>query len=338
MPKNKLALPRLMRFIAMLKENRYPNHPRLVAEMRKMDPAGTYNLNQKTVQRDVDYLRYECNAPIEYDFLRRGYYLTNPDWSYEMPLQESEMQDIMLSARLAENLLPPSVSANIRQSVDAVLATNEMQIPDEQTTLMSLVASGSKAPVNAEIFQEVFRAWRQRHVLLLTYTRAQDGMTAELLVEPHVLAFHEGCWYLKVKLLRTSKLRFEKVNSILTLAVHRISVATMMPGATFTTDPQILAKTNAGKIFDLPMVQDVTLRLKDRGRIYGPEAFPYDKKLQLKGGILSLHIPETEEYKLMNFVLTWPGEAWVVKPEWLAEKIADAAKKVLKKHAQILKK
>ena len=35
MSKNKFALPRLMHFISMLKENRYPTHPRLVEEMRK---------------------------------------------------------------------------------------------------------------------------------------------------------------------------------------------------------------------------------------------------------------------------------------------------------------
>ena len=53
MPQNKLAMPRIMRLISMMKENRFPNHARLVAEMKKLDPAGTYQISQKTVQRDI---------------------------------------------------------------------------------------------------------------------------------------------------------------------------------------------------------------------------------------------------------------------------------------------
>ena len=84
MSKNKFALPRLMHFISMLKENRYPNHPRLVEEMRKLDLAGAYNITQKTVQRDVNFLKYEYTAPIAYDFPERGYYLTDPEWNLDV--------------------------------------------------------------------------------------------------------------------------------------------------------------------------------------------------------------------------------------------------------------
>ena len=73
MPQNKLAMPRIMRLISMMKENRFPNHARLVAEMKKLDPAGTYQISQKTVQRDILYLKNEFKAPIRYDNEKRGY-------------------------------------------------------------------------------------------------------------------------------------------------------------------------------------------------------------------------------------------------------------------------
>lgn len=99
MSKNKFALTRLMHFISMLKENRYPNHPRLVEEMRKLDLAGAYNVTQKTVQRDVNFLKYEYNAPIEYDFNQRGYFLTDPEWNLDVPASPSSRRSLQKSSR-----------------------------------------------------------------------------------------------------------------------------------------------------------------------------------------------------------------------------------------------
>ena len=82
MSKNKLAIPRLTHFVAMLKENRYPNHPALVREMRMLDIAGAYSITQKTLQRDVAFLRGDYGAPIAYDYQRRGYYLTGDNSLY----------------------------------------------------------------------------------------------------------------------------------------------------------------------------------------------------------------------------------------------------------------
>ena len=43
MAMTKYNLIRLKHLLAMLKENRYPNYTRFLAEMRRQDPAGTYS-------------------------------------------------------------------------------------------------------------------------------------------------------------------------------------------------------------------------------------------------------------------------------------------------------
>ena len=68
----KYNLRRLKRLLSMLKENSYPNYPRFLAEMKRQDIAGAYNLSARTLQRDVAFLRSEYGAPIEYDSERRG--------------------------------------------------------------------------------------------------------------------------------------------------------------------------------------------------------------------------------------------------------------------------
>lgn len=337
MSKNKFALPRLMHFISMLKENRYPNHPRLVDEMRKLDLAGAYSITQKTVQRDVNFLKYEYNAPIRYDFKKRGYFLTDPEWNLDVPAsKQAEMEAAVLSSRLAEMILPNPVRSNVRQSIDELVAASNTQILDERTCLLALIATGSRVPIKPEIFAEVFKGWRQRQVLMMNYTRAKDGISSQLEVEPHVLAFHEGCWYLKVRLLRSDRVAYEETDTI-TLAVHRISHVTTTP-RTFTTDDDLLDAVQTGRIFDFPTVENVTLHLTGKGRIYGPEMFLDGKSRERKDGSLELKIPAAEEYRLINFVLTWPGEVEVVSPASLREKIALAAEQILKTHQKNSKK
>lgn len=331
MPKNKLAIPRLMHFIAMLKENRYPNHPRLVEEMRRLDIAGAYSITQKTIQRDVVFLKNDYGAPIKYDFVRRGYYLTDSSWNLDVPvLKHEEMKAAILSTRLAEMILPNPVGSNVRQAIDSLVATSGMSCTDDRTALLTLVATGSKVPIKPEIFEIVFNAWRVRQVLLLTYTRAMDNVTAELVVEPHILAFNEGYWYIKVRLLKTNKL-FYGDKDIVTLAVHRISHITKFPQF-FTTDDSLTKNAKNCKIFDFPMVDNVRLRLRRRGITYGKEAFIYSSLETRKDGSVDILIPEIEEYKVINFCLTWPGEVKILSPVYLIQKIHSSALKILNDH------
>ncbi|MEI8079196.1 MAG: hypothetical protein WCH61_06170, partial [bacterium] len=68
---------RLIWLVAALKGGGCPGVRRLaVAAGRASHPVCA-----KTVQRDIDALRREFGAPIEFDPRRRGYRLTSPDWA-----------------------------------------------------------------------------------------------------------------------------------------------------------------------------------------------------------------------------------------------------------------
>jgi predicted DNA-binding transcriptional regulator YafY len=44
--------------------------------------AKRLEVSAKTVQRDIDYMRYQLNLPIEYDQERHGFYFTEPVASF----------------------------------------------------------------------------------------------------------------------------------------------------------------------------------------------------------------------------------------------------------------
>ena len=319
----KYNIQRIKRLLSMLKENRYPNFPRFLAEMRRQDIAGAYNLSARTLQRDVAFLKSEYRAPIEYDYERRGYYLTDPDWSADIPLlEDSEMRAAVLGARLAENLMPAPIKQEMRSAVDSLLAVNDKGL-DEKTILLSLVALGSRAKVNPEVFRIVFDAWQSHHCMRVTY-ESVNGEVSERVAEPHALAFYEGNWYVKV-ISRTkngnSIPKAQRRSSV--LALHRIRNAEGS-AAIFEPDRRIIDAVNRREIFDFPMAEDIRLRLGAEAHKFIGEEFDVAEKKR-DGESYVVRIDAAPAYRIVNYVLVEGGDAQLLNhPELAAEVIRRA--------------
>src|ERR1043166_568056 len=66
-------LERMMHMHARLQSKRYPNCRKLADELE---------VSAKTVQRDLEFMRYRLGLPIEYDQLHFGFYYTEPVSSF----------------------------------------------------------------------------------------------------------------------------------------------------------------------------------------------------------------------------------------------------------------
>lgn len=330
MSKNKLAIPRLTHFVAMLKENRYPNHPALVREMRMLDIAGAYSITQKTLQRDVAFLRGDYGAPIAYDYQRRGYYLTDPSWTWDIPqLNDSDLDTALIAARLAESIMPAPFGENTRKAVDALLSNSERTV-NHTDILLSLIARGAGIPIKPEIFSVVFSCWRNRRVLLAGYSRGMDGESSELSLEPHVLAFYEGGWYIRVRVRQSSNPLMITPN-VITLALHRITHVVSSP-IQFEADKEIIDSVQANGIFDFPKIKEIKLRAKGKGLRVALEAFKPKIIAENKDGSKVIAVENIEEYKIINFVFAWAGDLTVISPEVLRKHVILCAESVMKLH------
>ena len=319
----KYNIQRIKRLLAMLKENRYPNYPRFLAEMKRQDIAGAYNLSARTLQRDVAFLKSEYRAPIEYDHGHRGYYLTDPDWSVDIPLlEDSEMRAAVLGARLAENLMPAPVKQEMRSAVDTLLSVNDKGM-DEKAVLLSLVALGSHAAVKPEVFRVIFDAWQQHRCVKVRYTPVTD-VESERLIEPHALAFYEGNWYIKaISRTKNGKPVLPEQCRLLTLALHRIRSAEATP-LMFEPDQRIIDAVNRREIFVFPMVRDIRLRLGPEARKFIVEQFDFTEESR-EGDFSIVRISSAPEYRIVNFVLVEGGDAVLLNHPELAAKVIERA-------------
>lgn len=323
----KYNIRRLKRLLAMLKENRYPNYPRFLAEMRRQDLAGAYELSARTLQRDIAFLRQEYGAPIEYDRERRGYCLADPDWSADIPLlDDHEMRAAVLGARLAENLMPAPVRQEMRSAVDTLLAVNDKGM-DENALLLSLVALGSRVKVDERVFRIIFDAWQKHRCAKIVYAPVA-GPTSTRLIEPHALAFYEGNWYVKaISRTKDGKSVPPEKRRAAALALHRVRSAEETAVA-FEPKQEVIDAVNRREIFDFPMVKDIRLRLGPEARKFIGEEFDVTDEGR-DGDHYLVRIAAAPAYRIVNYVLVEGGDAGLLNhPELAAEVVARAKKAI----------
>jgi len=88
------VLVRLVRIDGELRSRRWPNASTL---------AKLLEVNERTIHRDIDCLRDQLGAPIEYDSSRHGYYYREESYRLALPqVTEGECLALFLAERLLE--------------------------------------------------------------------------------------------------------------------------------------------------------------------------------------------------------------------------------------------
>ena len=323
MPVNKKQLLRLIKFVAEMRKNNYPNASTFKRKLREMELDENLNIScsERTIMRDLDTLRKDFGAPISFSQENNGYYLTNNYWELKVPFMDDEMvMSAMLGAQLAAKIMPSPVKERIRDAVDNSIADNNSELLDRTYIETLLIASGSKTTIAPEIFDTVFQAWRERHVLHLTYHRGSTGEVTERDFEPHIVAYHKGNWYLKGVNLSDDK--------VIVLAIFRIQKAEITRFE-FKIRKDILKQTEKEGLFDYPKIENIKVKCSKDIAYYLYEQRKA-KKLAItpqEDGSLIVVLPPSPEAEALRWILGEGGNVEVLEPQWLREKICILAQK-----------
>jgi len=189
MAKYKPQHSRLLFIDRKIREKRYPNRYSLAEE---------WETSYKTIQRDLDYLRYELNAPIEYSAKQRGYYYTEEQ--YQLPAMDIRESDLF-AIYLADKLLGQYEGTPIYDSLRSVFQKIEASLPDKVTTRpgndhgLFTVLPPFATVVLPEVLATVFDCLRTSTRLMIEY-RNPGGEAAWRQVDPYHGVRFEGDWYL----------------------------------------------------------------------------------------------------------------------------------------------
>jgi predicted DNA-binding transcriptional regulator YafY len=184
-------LYRFQEIFHAIKTGRYPNRTKL---------AETIEVTTKTIQRDIDYMRYQLDLPIEFDFARGGYYFTRP--MTELPLfqlTEAELVSIFVGQKAVEAYQGTAFEQPLRtafQKLQAATGSANISVSWEDfDSAISFRQFGAYLP-DATFFSELAKAIQNKEVVEFGYKKLEAKAFEKRTVEPWHLACVSGQWYL----------------------------------------------------------------------------------------------------------------------------------------------
>jgi predicted DNA-binding transcriptional regulator YafY len=195
----KTALPRLYFIDREIASGKYPNAPAL---------AKKYETSLSSINRDIAYMRDMMNAPIAYDFFKKGFYYTEK--TFRLPAAYATVDDL-LALGMAKNLLDLYRNTPIHEAALTLLENILAPLHGEQNAEWFLdriiIPKTASAPVNAEIWNKIVIGLRENRVIafhyedaeakrLYTREKTQKQKLDVRCVHPYQLIFDRSNWYL----------------------------------------------------------------------------------------------------------------------------------------------
>ncbi len=313
-PKFKPQYRRLLHIDGEIRKGTYPNCTGLARE---------WEVSPRTVQRDIDYLRDELSAPLEYDAIRHGFYYTDRSWFLpSVVLSEGDLIGLLIGTQAAALYQGTPIAGELR-SIYGKLAgflPAKVSLPPELICdRVSFVGPPSRA-IDPDIWRTVLRGLTTQQELDVEYRSAGDTESRSRVLRPYHLLNLEGEWYVLAA--------DPAVEGVRQFAVSRIRKAALsdrrfeMPD---DFDPKALLGQRFGKILrpDAGKPVRVRLRFDPNMRAYVSEKqwHPGQKmKLQRDSSVV-LELPVLDTSDLVPWILGFGRRVRVEAPKGLRDEV-----------------
>ena len=311
-------LERMLRIHQALQAGEFPNATSL---------ARVIEVSTKTIQRDLEFMRDRLNLPLEYDAGRKGYFYTCEVSGFPtMQITEGEIFALVVAEKALQqyrgtSFEKPLLSA-LKKMEQALPDTISLNLADIEQTIS--FRTRAEPILNLEIFEVLAKAVAQRQQLELFYRKPGHAAEARL-VDAYHLANINGEWYL-----------FAYDHA-------RKDLRTFVPARIQSVKP-------TGKTFERPQKFSLEQRLRDSFGVYSGEGefdvvirfnaraadyirekkwHPSQTLRDLKDGGAELKLKLSSLAEVQHWVLSWGGDAKVLKPKELVESVRAAAQQIL---------
>lgn len=280
-----------------------------------------------TLKRDLEYLRDQLGAPIEYDRYQNGYKFGAEyrGQKHELPglwFNERELYSLLMAHKLLSELDGEGVlSRHLQPLLDRVhemLGTSEAEA--KAIVKRVKIISAARRPVPTKFFELVGEALVKRRRLQMRYLTRSRGEVADREVSPQRLVHYRNTWYLDAWCHRSEGLR--------RFALDAIEEASLLDGrAKDVSLRQVEFEMDGGYgVYAGAKVQWATLLFEPQAAQWvGREEWHPDQQGRwLEGGRYELKIPYADATEITMDIMRHGDQVHVVEPEDLATQVGAA--------------
>ncbi len=286
------------------------------------DLLGELEVSPATLKRDLEFLKDQLGAPIEYDRFLNGYRFGEGyrGQKHELPglwFSERELYSLLMAHQLLSELDSDGVISRhlkpLLERIHQMLGTGEA---DAKTLLKRVKIIGSaKRPVSSQYFELIGEALLKRRRLHLRYLTRGRGEVSERDVSPQRLVHYRSTWYVDAWChTRERLLRFalDAIEGAEVLALKAKEVALK----------QVQTEMDGGYgIYAGGQRQWATLAFEAQAAqwVSKEEWHPEQQTRWLDGGAYELTVPYTEETEILMDILRHGDQVRVLAPPALVK-------------------
>jgi proteasome accessory factor B len=313
-------LERMLRIHQALQSGGFPNASKL---------AGEIEVATKTIHRDIEFMRDRLNLPIEFDASRNGYFYTEEVSAFPtMQITEGELFALVVAEKALQqyrgtSFEKPLLSA-IRKMEQALPDTISLNLADIEQTIS--FRTRAEPILDLKIFEALAKAVAQRQQLELNYRKPGQQKTEARVVDPYHLANINGEWFL---------FAYDHARKDIRTFVPARIQSVKSTGRNFERSRKFSLEKRLRDSFGVHSGEgeyEVVIRFNARAADYVREKKWHESQQlrEKKGGGVELKLKLSSLAEIERWVLSWGGDAKVLKPRELAGAVRQAAQKILK--------
>jgi proteasome accessory factor B len=309
----------MLRIHQSLHSGKFPNATTLARELE---------VSTKSIHRDIEFMRDRLNLPIEFNIARNGYFYTGEVSSFPtMQITEGELFALVV----AEKALQQYRGTSFEKPLLSAIKKMEQSLPDTISLNLADLEQSISFRTRAEqildlkIFDVLAKAAARREQIELAYRKPGQTKPEARIVDPYHLANINGEWYLFAYDHARKDIR--------TFAPARIK-SVKLTGKTFARPEKFSLEKRLRDSFGVHSGQgehEVVIRFNPRAADYVREKKWHESQQlrELKNGGVELSLKLSSLAEIERWVLSWGGDAKVLKPRELAEAVKKSAAAIL---------
>lgn len=306
-----------MRMHERIRAGRYPNCRKLADELE---------VSSKTVQRDIDFMRYRLGLPIEYDQLHFGFYYTEPVANFpNIEISEGELIALYIGQK--------ALTQYKGTSFEGPLATAFRKISDGLPDTISITWSEldsavsfrnvGRSTTDIHLFEQLSHAVFKQLEVRFDYKKPEGSHYESRYVQPYHLGCIENLWYLFAFDIDRQQLRTFALPRIRNV---RVSKTRFRRPADFSIG-KFLGESFG--VFSKPTKTKYAVRIGFDSfaapRVEERQWHPSQKIKQMRGGKIELSLTLGTLEEIERWILSWGVHAEVLAPEELRTRMANVA-------------
>jgi proteasome accessory factor B len=313
---------RLLFIDRKIREGKYPNCSSLASE---------WEVSSKTIHRDIDYLKYDLDAPIEYDAAKHGYFYTES--SYKMPainISESDLFSVCIAERALQQFEHTPLYEKLTKIFDRIEQSLPSKLKADPAWIENRIFFSPEAGtiVNPDVWETIAKALHENRQIKISHSSPGKKNPVERVVDPYHLVNFKGEWYLSSMCHLRASIRTFAVSRI--KQVELLKDHFVMPEG-FTKDKMF------GDTFGIIWSAEshkIKIRFDTGAAPYIEERqwHPEQKIRKAKDGSLTIEFDTIHLNEVKDWVLSWGPRANVLAPQALIDKVKADLKSALKQY------